>query len=718
MAGLPTQPSSTPSPTSGGTADILPRERAKASFDLTSLRQALWGKNADRPPANTEFKNLFAGAPFNDDDMDTFRSYEDLWRVTMKRTTEAIKIIRENPRLMAAHKVQRRVNMQDLFSTGSLGIHFSMFLTFIRTQGNEEQKEQWLAPAERAQFFGAYAQTELGHGSNLRGLETTATYDKVTDEFVIHSPTLTSLKWWPTGMYCCTHGAVMANLIIDGKNLGFHGFMVQFRDDEGRCMPGVEIGEIGPKINGRITNIGYARFTHVRIPRFNMFARASQVTREGQYITAPPKLSKFKYISMMEIRRDFVNISFASLSRAATIAVRYSCIRHQGYKDNEAVQDGENAVLDYKMQQYRVFKALSLSYMFLWNGRYVGEYLHRVQEAIMKGDDKAADELPMLHATLCGFKVFATINSHANIEECRKACGGQGFLKSSGIADMPAQMAEPVTAEGEQVILSQQLSRFLVKEIRRVRHGATPSGVFAYLGDEAMKPLRLESYRRCIPELLSLMRHRAALFARKLEASFTAAERPGRTFEAILNDCAVLAWKAAECHTFYAFMANNDSALQNYVKDPIVKTLLDRLLELTALQHIRENGGDFIDVLDGHQLDLILERINEILTEVRPDAVALTDAFGWTDIQLNSTLGREDGSVYEAIYEEAKKSPLNKSERMLGWEDFSQILDLNILRKGMSTQRAGDDASLREAAGAHGAGSSSNVSVAAAAAKL
>merc|ERR1719253_271930 len=132
--------------------------------------------------------------------------------------------------------------MAEMFETGSLGIHFSMFVTYIKTNASEEQQDVWLSRAQQGKFFGAYAQTELGHGSNVRGLETTATFDKDTDEFVIHSPTLTSLKWWPTAMYTCTHGVVMAQLIIHGRNYGFHGFMVQFRDDEGRCMPGVEIG--------------------------------------------------------------------------------------------------------------------------------------------------------------------------------------------------------------------------------------------------------------------------------------------------------------------------------------------------------------------------------------------------------------------------------------------------------------------------------------------
>jgi len=36
-------------------------------------------------------------------------------------------------------------------------------------------------------------------GTNVRALETTATYDPKTEQFVIHSPTLTSSKWWPGG---------------------------------------------------------------------------------------------------------------------------------------------------------------------------------------------------------------------------------------------------------------------------------------------------------------------------------------------------------------------------------------------------------------------------------------------------------------------------------------------------------------------------------------
>jgi acyl-CoA oxidase len=81
---------------------------------------------------------------------------------------------------------------------------------------NDEQKARWMPDVKQVNILGCYAQTELGHGSNVAGLETTATLDKTTDEFVIHSPTLTSTKFWPGDLgRFATHAVVYARLKID-----------------------------------------------------------------------------------------------------------------------------------------------------------------------------------------------------------------------------------------------------------------------------------------------------------------------------------------------------------------------------------------------------------------------------------------------------------------------------------------------------------------------
>merc|ERR1711972_662062 len=128
------------------------------------------------------------------------------------------------------------------------------------------------------------------------------------------------------------------------------------------------------------------------------------------------------------------------------------------------------------------------------------------------------------------------------------------------------------------------------KEVRRVRAGATPAGEqVAYLKDPAVQPLRLTDYAGSLEHLLALLRDRARVFAVKLEAAFSAAEKPGHTFENTLNEVAVLAWKAAECHSMYAFLDNNFKALHTSANDAgSAQPAMYRLLELAALQIVRE----------------------------------------------------------------------------------------------------------------------------------
>lgn len=74
-----------------------------------------------------------------------------------------------------------------------------MFRDALNVWGNSEQSAYWKTFLSENAVFGTYVQTELGHGTYLKGLETTAIYDKSTQEFIINSPTLTSIKFWPGG---------------------------------------------------------------------------------------------------------------------------------------------------------------------------------------------------------------------------------------------------------------------------------------------------------------------------------------------------------------------------------------------------------------------------------------------------------------------------------------------------------------------------------------
>lgn len=185
-----------------------------------------------------------------------------------------------------------------------LGVHYVMFLPTIIGQATPAQQavsnylkyfvynkvqwiineiilccQEWLGRAWSGDIIGTYAQTELGHGTFIRGLETTATYDPKTEEFVLNSPTLTSMKWWPGGLgHTANHAVVIAQLYTQGKSYGIHAFIVQLRDENTHePMKGIIIGDIGPKLGMNGVNNGFLGFKNVRIPRTNMMMKNSQV---------------------------------------------------------------------------------------------------------------------------------------------------------------------------------------------------------------------------------------------------------------------------------------------------------------------------------------------------------------------------------------------------------------------------------------------------------
>ncbi|PNY00794.1 peroxisomal acyl-CoA oxidase 1-like protein, partial [Trifolium pratense] len=312
------------------------------------------------------------------------------------------------------------------------------------------------------------------------GLETTATFDPKTDEFVIHSPTLTSSKWWPGGLgKVSTHAVVYARLITDGKDHGVHGFIVQLRSlDDHLPLPGITVGDIGMKFgNGAYNTMdnGVLRFEHVRIPRDQMLMRVSRITREGKYVQSnvPRQLV---YGTMVYVRQTIVSDASTAMSRAVCIATRYSAVRRQFGASNGGL---ESQVIDYKTQQARLFPLLASAYAF----RFVGEWLKWLYTDVMKRlQANDFSTLPEAHACTAGLKSLTTSATADGIEECRKLCGGHGYLCTSGLPELFAVYVPTCTYEGDNIVLLLQVARYLMKIISQLGSGKKPVGTTAYMG--------------------------------------------------------------------------------------------------------------------------------------------------------------------------------------------------------------------------------------------
>lgn len=77
-----------------------------------------------------------------------------------------------------------------------------------------------------------------------------------------------------TANYCI----VVAQLYTKGRCHGIHSFIVQVREEETHIpLPGLKIGDIGPKLGLNAVNNGFLGFDNVRIPRNQMLMKHAQV---------------------------------------------------------------------------------------------------------------------------------------------------------------------------------------------------------------------------------------------------------------------------------------------------------------------------------------------------------------------------------------------------------------------------------------------------------
>ena len=333
-----------------------------------------------------------------------------------------------NGNVGAAVTMIEMLAMSDLSLMVKAGVQWGLFGGAVENLGTERHHEAYVKKIINLELRGCFAMTETGHGSDVQSLETTATYDAATEEFVIHSPTPNARKDYIGGAAeTAAIAAVFAQLLTtengEQVNHGVHCFLVPIRDDEGNDLPGVTTSDCQYKgglpgvDNGRIV------FDHVRVPRENLLNKYGDVAADGTY-SSPienPNRRFFTMIGTLIRGRITVGGSAGAAARVALdIATRYALQRRQFSAPDE---DGEVLIMDYLVHQRRLFPLIAKSYALQFAQNELVAKCHDLQTS----DSPDAEEQRELESRAAGLKAANTWHASTSIQEAREACGGAGY---------------------------------------------------------------------------------------------------------------------------------------------------------------------------------------------------------------------------------------------------------------------------------------------------
>lgn len=564
------------------------------------------------------------------------------------------------------------------------GVHFGLFQTAISGQGDEEQQAEWMPLLMGLKIYGSFGMTELGHGSFVRGVETTATFippKNSSDDghWDINTPSLTATKWWiGAAAHTATHCAVFAQTIINGQRYGVHTFVVPVRDLETlEVFPGVVAGDIGKKMGRDGIDNGFLQFHNVVVPRRNMLMKHAVVDRHGEFQSKPKSTQQLEYFALVAGRATMVKDAADWMKRALTVTIRYSAIRRQGESmettnGNESQHDTtsesavkETQILNYLTHQYRLIPYLAEAYAFHLTAAYMKALGDRVSDEISSGDFSG---LPDMHATSAGLKAFCTWSTYSCIETCRHCLGGHGYSSYTGLSKMLADFAVQCTWEGDNVVLALQTSRYLFRCYEKVQEGKEVNGSVKYLQVQLPRTCGVKNMR----DWCSWEQQSAALRNLAKSKVSSVGERLLRLYRQNVpankawNACSVDLFEASKIHVYWNMASVfNDAVQKQYSREKNsgssgnIAPTLEVLRNLFVLNFLSKRRANLLELgfVSSSQSRQVTEMVQDLCATLRKVAVPLVDSFDFTDFILESPLGRYDGDIYKAYMAKVVNAP-------------------------------------------------------------
>ena len=394
-------------------------------------------------------------------------------------------------------------------------------------------------------------------------------------------------------------------------------------------LPGIRVKDNGYKLGLNGVDNGRIWFNQVRVPRENLLDRFGSVSSEGVYSSSIENPSRRFFTMLGTLVGGRVCVPRAGLSatkNALAIAIRYGAGRRQFAPD--AISP-ETPILDYPSHQRRLMPLLAKAYAM----QFGLDHLAKMYE------QRTEDTMREIETLAAGMKSYATWFTTEAIQECREACGGKGYLAENQFAAMKADTDIFTTFEGDNTVLMQLVAKGLLTEYKQSFHEDGNMAVLRMLGEWVntafveQNPFAIRNTDET--HLLSTEFQMAAFQFRERRLLYSLAQRlrghikNGKSAYEASMICQTHMLAAAESFiervTLEATLVRVEQSKTSSAYD-----ILHQLRSLYALQTIEKHAAWYLeqDYLAGAKSKAIRRQVDHLCTRLRPEAVALVDAFG------------------------------------------------------------------------------------------
>jgi acyl-CoA oxidase len=551
------------------------------------------------------------------------------------------------------------------------GFHFSgsigslMTTQLIMNMGTPEQ-QKWADNIKNHVWFSCYAQTELATGSDVQNLGTLAVYDPKTKEFVLHNPTIESMKWWPGDLgIVASHAAVFAKVMANGKDQGVHAFFVEIRDPKTHIPhPGVEIGDIGPKLSFKGKDNGFLRFNNYKIPQSTLLGKYLSMDDQGNLknVGNPKRM----YTSMMKMRTILLTTTYSVQFKCATIATRYALYRTQFTNSRGA----PIPIYEYQMQREKLFKEIGRAYLMQLSTAIFKKSVAECERLALNDD---FSQLQNTHVNMCSFKALFTWWHNDGIGNLIKACGGHGYSMYSGLPHMLIDMFPNQILEGENSVLLLQVARQLIKCLGWIKKGEEQkvTGPFKFLVESD----KWSEYS--IPEgeaeptaenIIGAFRRGTCVLLEKLGIRMFTLVQQHKDAKLVWDT--MIGTDLQRVAKLYSVLLVLDTAWQNIVtiQNKPIKSAIELLFQFAGTNLVEEYAASLLEagaITPGNIEQFNSQKI-QLLDKLKPHGLVLAEGMQWDDAFLGSAIGSSDKDPYETLYNWAKQlGQLNQFENQI-----------------------------------------------------